>query len=368
MTITPYNDNMPNNITILGSGKIPLSALAPTISESTNYFTIVIARNPMLIGINECHLDGAHNTNYPIMVADEKEASLSEFINRMKQQGVKVGVVSSDSDIYTEAIKAGDGKIWFSACREGLYLTYLPLLEKAITKPTHIFVFDNDQTIVDKARALCSNPNIYFHKCIVHSVCSSIDFNYDEQVVHLMCGKECFLVFPPDAISLASDFKTNPLFRRSEIKFTDSENAFYFYTLWKPVGINALHTLASVKAYVEGTRHGYSLVEISNHAFADFVSESGMLDYLIRVYSRLYDKMLNPYAEAVQASKDTYIDISAGFIKGLYRLNELIGRGLDPSHSSFDSKIERHFPILRESDDAETMAMLDSFLTLCKRA
>ena len=68
-----------------------------------------------------------------------------------------------------------------------------------------------------------------------------------------------------------------------------------------------------------------------------------------------------PYVIQNDASKETYIDICTRFLDGLYDHNEYVGRGLDTKHSSFQAKLERHFPLLKESGDANAIKLLEDF-------
>ncbi len=344
-----------------GSGKVIQSAIIPGILECSNHNVLSVTSNDALKGIEKCVLSGMYNTEYPILVQDGYTDTLDNFCNTMEQANVRVGVISSQSILFKEMILNGNGGIWFSACRENLYKVYIPVMEKYITEPTHIYVFDNDENIISKARELCQNSYINFHKCVIHSVCSSSYYDHTAKAVYLENGKECLMIFPPDIPDLKTVFKSNPIWGRAEFKFTTSDEAFRYYKMWKLLGINAIHTLASVKAYINGFKSGMSLTEISNKHFSDLISEEDLLIYVRRVYSLLYEKYLATYAEVLNTPRDIYIMITQNFICGLYNMNETIGRGLDPTHPSFKSKLNQHFPMLRESNDKETLNMLDEF-------
>ncbi|MDE7431168.1 MAG: hypothetical protein K2N34_04535 [Lachnospiraceae bacterium] len=355
-----------NVLNILGNGKAVLSSIAPALIERTDKDALMTARSNSYEGINNCVLCNIQNTRYPFMVADNSFNTLSAFRNEMRENIIRVGIIPANSALFTEMVKQGNGGIWFSACREGLYETYLPVMEKLIDKPTYIFVFDNDENITKIARERCRNSNIHILKCILHSVCSNIEYNREKHTVHMTCGKECLLVFPPEAWELRSLLKSNPFFGRAEFLFTDSEDAFKFFELWKPLGINVLHTLASVKAYVEGVNQGMSLNEITQKRFSDVISEQETLDHTLRVYEVFFDKYLAPYAYTIQTTKENLVTITTEFVKGLFRLEETVGRGLNPRDSSFDSKLKRHFPYLRASNDQETISMVDEFIKLLR--
>lgn len=348
-------------INVLGAGKISFSALIPSTFDGADNYVLVATTNGSLNGICKCIFDNIPNMEYPIMYANNAINSLAIFCNDMEQANVRVGVIPTAHELFLEMIKNGNGGIWFSACREGLYVTYLPLMENYITKPTHIFVFDNDEAIVKKAKETCKNPYIHIHRCIIHSVCSSVRYDYINHAAYLTSGKECLLVFPPEVSEMKSLFKDDPLNGRTEFVFTDSESAFHFYELWKPICINALHTLAAVKAYHKGLSKEMTFQEISTRCFSDFISKDDMLSYILHIQSLLYDKHLAPYAESVQADKDTCAGVTIRFISSLYESQEIIGRGLDVNHSSFDSKLASHFPLLKSSEDFETINLLNAF-------
>lgn len=349
----------------LGTGGVTLSALAWTIYERTKMDSLLAGRTiPYAGGINNCILCNMQDTAYPFMVADDSYNTLASFYEEMKQNGIRVGVISLNSVLFEEMVKEGNGGLWFSACREGLYETYLPIMEKLIDRPTHIFVFDNDENIVKEAKRRCKNANIHIVRCILHSVCNAKDPNPEQHAVHLVCGEECLLVFPPEAREFRSLFKSNPFFGRAEVVFTDSEEQFKFYELWKPLGINVLHTLACVKAYTKGSHQGLTLDEIAEKKFSDVISEQEVLEHALRVYSLLYSKYLSPYTQVMQITGEELVLSSEKFLRGLFRLEDTVGRGLNPEHSSFDSKLARHFPYLRESGDLETVRMLDEFLKM----
>ena len=211
-----------NVLGILGNGKVVHSALAPAVTERTDMDTLLTTRNNSYEGTNNCILCSIQDTQYPFMVADNSFKTLSSFRNVMRQNGVRVGIIPANSTLFTELVKQGNGGIWFSACREGLYETYLPVMEKLIDKPTYIFVFDNDENIVKIARERCRNSNIHILKCILHSVCSTIEYNREKHTAHVVCGKECLLVFPPEAWEFSSIFKSNHFLVISEFRFTYS--------------------------------------------------------------------------------------------------------------------------------------------------
>ncbi len=357
---------MTQTINVLGgSGKVMQSAIIPGIIERSNCNVLSVTRNTSLNGINRCILSEPPGIEYPILVQKSNEKTLQSFINIMDENEIRVGVIFSESELFIEMIKRGNGGFWFSACRDNLYKIYLPAMEKYITKPTHIFVFDNDESVVIKARAVCQNPNIKFHRCIVHSVCTSIHYDYTTGTACLTNGRECMLIFPPTIPNLRNIFHSTPFWGRAEFKFASTENDFHYYVMWKLLGINAIHTLAAVKAYIIGIKTGTSsLEEISKKHFSDLISKEDLLTHALRVYTLLYDKYLAPYTETLNTYKDVYTTITQNFICGLYDLNEIIGRGLDPTHTSFQSKLDRHFSILRDSNDSETITMLDEFLTL----
>ena len=351
-------------IYVLGDKKIPLSAFIPAIIESSNKTILLASRNNLLDGIDLCILDNLNNMDYQIQFAHNDFNSLDSFLNDMKNHEKRAGVISYNSPLFLDMIESGNGGIWFSACREGLYETYLPIIEPHITKPTHICVFDNDTNIVNNAKENCRNPNIHFHQCIIHSVCSDIRYDYKEHAVHLTSGKECLLVFPPSMRYLNSEFEFNPFFNRADFQFTTSDYEFLFYAKWKMIAINALHTLAAVKAYMVGLQNGLSLSQISKECFSSFVSKDEMLKYLLKIHSLLYDKHLIPYAKYVKLSKDDSIRSATIFLEGLYNHQETIGRGLNVIHTSFNSKITSHFPLLKSANDLETITMLDNFLDM----
>lgn len=351
-------------VPVFGGSKVGESALVPGINESSDSHSIIIVRNEALKGIKKCKLCGMLNEEYPIMYVDDNEDSLSNFCDKMDRDNIRVGVIPKDHILFDEVLKICDGGIWFSACREGLYETYIPLMEKNITKETHILVFDNDEKIVQKAKEQCQNPNINIHRCIIHSVCSSQKYDYDKQEVLLTSGKECILVLPPEVSEIKEIFNCSILNGRTEFIFTDTEAEFKFFELWKPICINAMHTLAAVKAYIKGVDTGMTLEEISVKKFSDIISKEEMLNYVLRIHSLLYDKYLKPYVDMLQVGIDIGEMQTKRFISDLYELQETIERGLNPKNSSFDSKLERHFPLLESSGDIETVKMLDKFRNL----
>lgn len=347
------------SIFILGNSKVNQSGITPAILESTNKSVLILTGKAPAIRNTNCVLINMHNFNYSVLNANSSDITLSDFCTKMDQSNTRVGVISKTLPLFSDALDAINGNICFSACREGLPDTYLPLLEKRITKPTHIFIFDNDEAIIEKAQAKSKNPNINFHKCIMHSVCNSMV--QDSNTTYLTCGKECTLYFPPEAKDLKPLFKNNLFGGRSEFVFTESEEEFFFYKWWKKIGINSLHTLASVKAYVEGTALDISLDTIASSTFNCYVSKETLTTYLLRVYSILYDKYLANYSASMQVDKETLATSTITFISELYNSKDIVRRGLDITATSFHSKLESHFPLLYSSEDQETIDLLNEF-------
>lgn len=188
-------------VNVLGTAKVVMGAIAPAIIENSNCQVLIATTHDSYNGINKCILDGNIHMEYPIMYADDSQKSLDSFLHKMKDNNIRVGIININSPLFSQMIEEGNGGIWFSACRDGFILKYLPILEKKITQTTNICSFDNDKSIVEDAKSLYNNPEIRLHKCIIHSVCSAVRFDYKEQTVYVECGKECQLFFPPETVS-----------------------------------------------------------------------------------------------------------------------------------------------------------------------
>ena len=340
---------------VLGDKGLSLGSLATSIIEAGRT-PVIITRNNTLEDIHHCILNGLDNRDYTMLTVTEKPS-----IMLTENDNSDVKVLNCYSTSFEEVVDCVNGGIIFSACRDGLYHTYLPLLAPYITKPTHICVFDNDPAVANTARQMNTNKYIQIHQCVAHSVCSAVQYDHPNHTVYVTCGKDCILIFPPSCYNLENEFKTSPIFDRSEFIFCDTDEMFNYYVTWKLICINSMHSFACVLAYTNGLKLGYSLDELPRKTFSELTDKSYVISYTLHIFSLLYDIHLASYAKLINASKETYIDICTRFLDGLYDHNEYVGRGLDPKHSSFHAKLVRHFPLLKESGDANAIKLLEDF-------
>ena len=119
---------------VLGDKGLSLGSLATSIIEAGRT-PVIITRNNTLEDIHHCILNGLDNRDYTMLTVTEKPS-----IMLTENDNSDVKVLNCYSTSFEEVVDCVNGGIIFSACRDGLYHTYLPLLAPYITKPTHICV------------------------------------------------------------------------------------------------------------------------------------------------------------------------------------------------------------------------------------
>lgn len=350
---------------VLGDPPVGFGAMVPAIVESTRKKVIIISRKRVYENIDKCAMNGALDDTYQIVFANEEFRTLDDFLEHMDNTGVRVGVVSVFHSIFKEIIvKEINGGICFSVCRDGLFETYLPLLEGEVDRPTDIISFDNDKSIAERARNICQNPNIHIHKGVIHSSCVLDEIDLNNSTIKITCGLECILIFPPSMARYETYFPDCVLFGRSQWIFTKTEEEFEAYISLKLATINAIHTFSAIKAYVKGGSNNMTVEDMTSMRWADIMSLDELLDSCLQVQSILYDQHLAKSARILAFDKTACQMMTANFIRSVYENpKESLGRALNPIHSSFIAKVETHFPLLRGSSE-EINEMLEKFMNL----
>lgn len=258
-------------IFVLSTSKLVLYALVPMLLEHTTGSVLLTTTHTEMQTVPKVQIENAPEHSYQLLFA-EQESSLSEFISHMEHNQIRVGVIHVDSPLYPELLKAGDGAIWLSACREGV-LHYIEELKPHITHPTLLLCFDNDSNLITRAQHICSNSSVCVYKCVAHSVCTTTKLNHSQKTISLLGGEECFLVFPPEAAPFKRHIKSNiaPLSTRTQLRFASTPTEYQFLTDAKAINVNALHTAICILAYTEGHKQSLSLETASNMPLAPYL-------------------------------------------------------------------------------------------------
>lgn len=355
--------NLSNSITIFGTGPITFGALIPTVCSTTDKDVIVFTRNEAWRKISKCRLTGGIEEIYAVTYADKTVQSLDELLQKMRKSGSRVAIVDVNHKIADEVLRKDN--LFFSACRTGITDTYLPRIMDLKNEQKEIVLFDNDKSILKTAKNVCTNPFIHLQKATVHCVCVLDDFNYEDATVTYTRSSEAIIVFPPEMISYEKVFRENIFDNPVQLIFTKTMEEYECYLKWKLICINAIHSLCCVKAYLRGHEIGLSIQQTAEMAWNDVISVEELLKHALRVESILYKKYIKKYESIMDMDETLCKYMTMNFIKGLYSFpKETIGRGLMPGHVSYSSKVESHFPLLKSSEDMETVEIMDAFLGL----
>lgn len=350
---------------VLSTSKVCLYALVPMALEHTSRIILVATTSDKFANTERIAVDETHEHDYTIMYARD-ERSLEEFVAKMNSSGVRVGLIPTSSSLFLEMIRSGDGEYWFSACRDGIF-TYANKMKEYIKKPTTILCFDNDEEMVERAKAICTQSNLMVYKCVVHSVCFCEIFDEKQKTVKLLGGDECVLYFPPEVLEIKKYLLYDPhkaISRRVQLRFTETPEEFEFHKIAKMIDVNALHTMVCVAAYVEGHEKGIEMDKIPDMKISSILDKSGTLKVIMKLHSEMFDKYLGETAMLLNVNKEVHSTIAHDFTDCLFTKNEIVGRGLDHRAASFDSKQNLHFPLLSSVEDTYVQTLLDAFKKL----
>lgn len=181
---------------LYGTSKVNFSAIAPAICEYTDNYVLVITSSENFSGYENIIFKGNPELNYKICTASS-EKSLDEFLKKMETKNVRVGIITDSHTIYPEILRK-NGNFMFSACRNGI-LRQIPNICCNINTYTMLFLFDNDETLVEEINKRVSNNEIQAFKCVVHSVCSNMELDSFNKSIILDAGMANYLYFPPNA-------------------------------------------------------------------------------------------------------------------------------------------------------------------------
>ena len=340
-----------NNICIFSSGKVVQSALIPMLLENTDSLVFVTTTTEKFMGISSIGFNGMPELDYRILYAGDND-TLDVLKSRMIEHEVRVAIINIHYPIFQELIELGNGGVWLSACRDGIFM-YLDLFQDKISKPTTVLCFDNDATLVQAAIEKNKNKYINIEKCVVHSVCSQVDYDDNKQQATLCAGKECLVIFPPSALFFREFLKNhNPLTnKRTQLRFTQTDDEFRFYSMAKLINVNAIHTLICCIAYVEGVTSGYMPSQIASMQINQLLREDSMMRIISDVHSKLYQYYLAAIGDKLNESYDIHLAVMQSFISLLFSSGEKVSRGLDIASPSYANKTQRHFPLLKGIND-----------------
>lgn len=347
---------------VLSTSKLILYAIIPMLIE--------YSPNPILVATTSTNLEDmttihASEIEYPILYAKDDE-TLDEFIKKMVVNDIRVGIINISNPLFKEMIKQGNGAIWYSACRNGIF-SYLPLIKEHTTEPTDIYCFDNDISLINKAKAMCVGSNISIYKCVAHSICSAVEYDKTHRTVKLYGGNECYLYFPPEAKKLASHLY-NPktaMSKHAQLRFSANATEFAFYTNAKMIDINALHSMVCVLAYVKGNESGFAMNAIPTMHFADLLNKNATQQFINNLHSLLFEKYLQPTATQLGENKVFHSQLAFEFVEYLFSsAEETVGRGLDCRTDSYIAKLNQHMPLLKSIENTYVTEIFDDFSKL----
>lgn len=352
-------------IYVLSTSKLSLYALIPMLLEHTTKNVLVATTSTKLEDISMVTLNKEHDRDYPILYA-QSENSIEELIAKMNSKSIRVGIINTSIPLFTEMLKRGNGSFWFSACREGLF-TYLPLIEQYATEPTSVLCFDNDKAMIERAQTMYADSIINIYKCVAHSICSTADYDTANCQVSLSGGKECFLFFPPEARTFQACLYSfhDSMSKRAQLRFSETNEEFAFYTVAKMIDVNAIHTMICAMAYVEGNKKGIPLDLIPALPFYELLEKSATLHSIEHLHSLMFNKYLLSNAMKLGENKIIHTIIVSDFIEHLFSsASETVGRGLDYRNCSFTSKLNQHLPLLKGVNDTYAHEILQTFENL----
>lgn len=326
--------------------------------------------NPILVATTSTKLKGmvtihACECEYPILYAHD-EHSLDELIEEMNSNNIRVGIIHTSNPLFKEMIQQGNGAIWYSACRDGIF-DYISLIKEYATEPTDILCFDNDMVLIDKAKAICVGSAINIHKCVAHSICSAIEYDEVHQLVKLYGGNECYLYFPPEVKEMES-YLYNPkdaISKHAQLRFSADATEFIFYTKAKMIDVNALHTMVCALAYVKGNNDGFALETIPTMCFSALLDKTDTQHFINNLHSLLFEKYLQSTAVQLGENKIFHSRLAYEFVEYLFSsAEETVGRGLDCRTSSCIAKLNQHMPLLKSTENTYVAEIFDTLSRL----
>lgn len=348
---------------VLSTGKLVLYAIIPMLLEYSSDPILVATTSTQLedmVTIHACEFE------YPIMYA-HNEYTLDEFIEKMNSNNIRVGIIHTSNPLFKEMVQQGNGSIWYSACRDGIF-SYLSQIKEYATKPTDILCFDNDMSLINKAKAICAGSTINVYKCVAHSICSAVEYDVTHRLVKLYGGNECYLYFPPEAKELAS-YLYNPkeaISKHAQLRFSENATEFLFYTNAKMIDVNALHTMVCALAYIEGNKKGFTLDVIPTMHYSALLDKTVTQCFINNLHSLLFEKYLQPTAMQLGENKIFHSQLAFEFVEYLFSsTEETVGRGLDCRTNTYIAKLNQHMPILKSVENpyvAETFDTLSKLL------
>lgn len=344
---------------VLSTSKLVLYAIIPMFIEYSSTPILVATTSTKLEDMATIH---ACELEYPILYA-HSERTLDELIEEMSSNNIRVGIINTSNPLFKEMLRQGNGAVWYSACRDGIF-GYLPLIKEHATEPTDIFCFDNDMSLINKAKAMCVGSTINVYKCVAHSICSAVEYDITHRTVKLYGGSECYLYFPPEAEKLASDLY-NPktaMSKHAQLRFSANATEFAFYANAKMIDVNALHSMVCALAYVKGSINGLALDAIPIMHFADLLDKAATQQFINKLHSKLFEKYLQPTAMQLGENIAFHSQLAFEFIEYLFSsTEETVGRGLDCRTNSYIAKLNQHMPLLKSVEDTYVTEVFNDF-------
>lgn len=345
-----------------GSSKLNLSSTIPSWLEVTEEKCYVITTHKR--NVKEVILEGMEEFNYQVISADENIESLEELNTAMDINGVRVGMIDVNHVIFKELLENID--VWITACRDGLFY-YLSQIAETVDRPLLVISFDNDKRMVTKARELYKGTCITVVQGAAHSVSPSMRYDMNAECIYLKAGKECELIFPPEALFL-KQYVRPEMFRfigRTQLRFAETQKELHYFIEAKAIDVNVWHSFLSEKAFVVGTEMGLTIEQILEMPFSELLDEEDVICMVSRLHLLLFDKTIGIGACLYGFDVTLHNAKACDFVKTLFsNSEETVKRGLDITGESFKSKLERHNALLKQIGDEECNAVLEQFLKI----
>lgn len=360
------NSNTLNMLFVPGTSKVTLGGIIPTLIEYTNSLIFCLTTSTTFENVKKIVLKGLPEIiNYNVIYA-KKDYDFQKLLEEMISQNIRVAIINVNHKLYHQILSLSEGKIWLSACREGIY-KYLSDIKNLVNRETYIIGLDNNQNMLKDAKAQYKNSNLIVTPATIHCICSSIDIDLEKAIID--CSAECTIIFSPEAAVFKNyiDNSKNIFELRANLQFCETEEDYKHYQLVKMININVLHTVTCLKAYDKGLKKDLSISDITKITFSELMNKEECLDFVLNIHSLLYDKYLSKHALKLGDSKEIYSGVAKTFINNLFDSKELIGRGLNPYDKSYNAKKEYHFDLLKSINNSEVLLLINNLETAIKK-
>lgn len=345
-----------------GGSKLNLSSTIPAWLETTEEKCYVITTHKRKT--KGVVFEKMEELNYQVICADENMCCLEDLDRTLDKNNVRVAMIDVDHVIFRELMEKIT--VWITACRDGLFY-YLSQIPRIADKSFLIISFDNDKNMINEAYELYKDTCITVVQGTAHSVCASMRYDADTESIYLKAGKECELIFPPEAFCL-KQYMRPEAFRftgRAQLRFTESHKELQFFVEAKAIDVNVWHSFLSQKAILEGTKMGLSIAKILETPFSELLDKENAIFTVSRLHRTLFNKTIGKDACLYGFNTALHNAKACDFVRTLFsNPEEIVKRGLDITSESFKSKLQRHNALLKVIDDEECNKIVEQFLNV----